>query len=243
MDFGASDLEAAFEALSARGWFADRSPETRAALAGIARLRDYAAGEALYHFGDAPNGIFGLVRGALDLTIPRADGMDVTAHRAEPGFWVGDLALFAGQTRLVSVVAAEPTRVVHLPAWELRRLVEADRSLHADFHALTHENMATALRLLANLATTPSEARVAVRLLLLEEAQGGGAGDIRLSHAKLAEMIALSVPTLQRVLRRLEGEGLVELGYGRIRILDRRRLLARCGDAGGAQASGYTLQR
>ena len=228
MDGGTSDLDAALEALSARGWFAERPPEARAALAGIARLRDYAAGEALYHFGDAPNGIFGLVRGAIDLTIPRADGMDVTAHRAEPGFWVGDLALFAGQTRLVSVVAAEATRVVHLPARELRRLVEADPSLYADFYALTHENMATALRLLANLATTPSEARVAVRLLLLEEAQ---AGELRLSQAKLAEMIALSVPTLQRVLRRLEGEGVVELGYGRIRIVDRRGLLALCGGA------------
>jgi CRP-like cAMP-binding protein len=231
MHGGLGDLESAFAALSVRGWFAERAPQARTVLAGVARLRDYAAGEALYHFGDPPNGIFGLVRGALDITIPRADGMDLTVHRAEPGFWIGDLALFAGQTRLVSAVAAEATGVVHLPAWELRRLVEADRSLYADFYALTHENMATALRLLANLATTPSEARVAVRLLLLEEAQEGGAGELRVSQAKLAEMIALSVPTLQRVLRRLEGEGLLELGYGRIRILDRRGLLALCGGA------------
>ena len=87
------DLDAAIEMLCVHGWFAERPPDLRAALAEMARLRDYAAGEALYHYGDAPNGIFGLVRGALDITIPRADGMDITVHRTEPGFWIGDLAL------------------------------------------------------------------------------------------------------------------------------------------------------
>ena len=62
----AGDLDAAIEMLSVHGWFAERPPDLRAALADMARLRDYAAGEALYHYGDAPNGIFGLVRGALD---------------------------------------------------------------------------------------------------------------------------------------------------------------------------------
>jgi CRP/FNR family cyclic AMP-dependent transcriptional regulator len=44
-------------------------------------------------------------------------------------------------------------------------------------------------------------------------------------------MVALSLPTLQRVLRRLQDGGLIELGYGRIRILDRRGLLSLCGGA------------
>jgi CRP-like cAMP-binding protein len=228
----AGDLETAIEVLSARGWLAGRPPELRATLAELARLRDYSAGEALYRYGDAPNGIFGLVRGALDITIPRADGLDVTVHRADPGFWIGDLALIAGQTRLVTVIAAEPAQVVHLPDRSLRRLLQANPAWYPDFYALTHENMSTALRLLANLATTPSEARVAVRLLLHDEAQSGGRGELRLSQVKLAELVALSLPTLQRVLRRLQDDRLVELGYGRIRILDRRGLLSLCGGAG-----------
>lgn len=227
----AGDLDAAIEMLSVRGWFAERPPGLRAALADMARLRDLSAGEALYHYGDTPNGIFGLVRGALDITIPRADGMDITVHRTDPGFWIGDLALCAGQTRLVTVIAAEPARVVHLPERALRRLLQSEPGCYPDFYALTHENMRTALRLLANLTTTPSEARVAVRLLLQEEASSAEKGELKLSQAKLAEMVALSLPTLQRVLRRLQDGGLIELGYGRIRILDRRGLLSLCGGA------------
>jgi CRP-like cAMP-binding protein len=234
---GTEELRAALQVVAVHGWYARRAPPARTAIAAHARLRDYAAGEALYHYGDAPNGIFGLVSGALDIAIPRADGSVITVHRADTGFWIGDLALFSGQTRLVSVIAAEPTRVVHLSSHDLRRLVGETPALYGDFYELTHENMATALSLLANLATTPSEARVAVRLLLLEAAQGGNGGELRLSQAKLAELVALSPPTLQRVLRRLQNDGLIELGYGRIRITDRPGLLSLCGGADAADGS------
>jgi len=95
---------------------------------------------------------------------------------------------------------------------------------------LSHENVGTLLRLLGNLATTPSEARVAVRLLLQAERQSSSEAGLRLSQAKLAEMVALSLPTLQRILRRLQEQGMIELGYGQIRIVDHRRLLSLCGD-------------
>jgi hypothetical protein len=45
MDAG-RDMSTAIEALPAHGSLAWRAPEVRAALAAIARLRDYAAGEA-----------------------------------------------------------------------------------------------------------------------------------------------------------------------------------------------------
>ena len=221
------ELTAAIAVLSERGWFAERTPGVRATLAAVGRLKDYAAGQPLYLQADEPEGIFGLVSGALDIVIPRADGVDLTAHRADPGFWTGDLALIAGQTRLVSVFAAEPTRVVYLPQAELRRLAAEDPHLYADFYALSYSNVALLLRLLANLSTSPSEARVAARLLQLEEGSTD-APAIRLSQTKLAELVALSAPTLQRVLRRLEENGLVQLGYGRIRILDRQGLRALC---------------
>jgi len=224
------ELEESLAVLSRRGWFAGRSEAVRAALTNIARLRNYDAGQALYLVEDVPNGVFGLVRGSVDISIPRVDGMDLTVHRADPGFWVGDLALLANEKRLVSVIAAEPTRVVHLPDRDIRHLVEKDPRYYADFYALSHENVGTVLRLLGNLATTPSEARVAVRLLLQAERQSSSEAGLRLSQAKLAEMVALSLPTLQRILRRLQEQGMIELGYGQIRIVDHRRLLSLCSD-------------
>lgn len=225
-----ADLTSAFEVLSARGWLSERTAEFRQDIAKIARFREFEAGVPLYLYGDVPNGLFGLVEGALDIAIPRSDGMEVTVHQAETGFWIGDLALLAGQTRVVSVIAARRSLVAHLPDQALRRLVAAKPNFYADFYALTHGNMALALRLLANLSTFPSDARVAARILMHDE--DAGSEGLQLSQAKLAELVALSPPTLQRVLRRLQENDLVELGYGRIRVLDRRGLLALCGSVG-----------
>ena len=43
---------------------------------------------------------------------------------------------------------------------------------------------------------------------------------MRLTQYDLAEMLAMSLPTLQRNLHRLEKANLIELGYRRIRIVD-----------------------
>jgi CRP-like cAMP-binding protein len=224
-------LKEALELLSKHGWYGGRSQEFRTAIAAIARLRAYDVGEPLYHFGDAPNGVFGLARGALDIALPRSDGLEVTAHRAGPGYWVGDLALFSNESRLMSLYAAEPSFVVHLPEKPLRGLLRKQPRFFEDFYALSHQGMALALRVLADMTTSPSEARVGLRLLLDADTMLEPDGWFHITQATLAPMVALSVPSLRRILHKMEASGLIETNYGRIRIADRNRLLRLCHDA------------
>lgn len=223
-------LPRALDLLSKEGWFAGRSELVRAELASIARLRVFDAGAVLYSVGDEPNGVFGLVAGALDISIPRADGNDFTFHAADPGFWVGDLALMSSAKRLVSVHAATKVAVLHLGARELTALVEKKPTLLHDFYALSYQNFATTFFLLANISIASSESRVALRLLMHIERAPDPEGWVHLSQIKLGELVALSQPTLQRVMRRLHELGCIEPGYGKIRIADRARLLSVCGD-------------
>jgi CRP-like cAMP-binding protein len=224
------NLDESLSRLARRGWLAERNQELRSAIACIARLQHYATGEPLCLYGDPPNGVFGLVSGALDISLPRSDGMELTAHRANPGFWVGDLALFANETRLMSLHAAEPSWVVHLPAEPLRRMLRQMPHLFADFYALTYENMALTLRVLTDLTTSTSEARVGLRLLLDADTQMQPGGWFHITQATLAPMVALSVPSLRRILHKMEASGLIETNYARIRIVDRHRLLRLCHD-------------
>lgn len=228
MDQTVSEFFSAIRTLEAQGWFSGRSKETRARLSAIARLRHFAKDESVYLAGDVPNGVFGLVSGSLDISFPRGDGEDYTLHRAGSGFWVGDLALFSKGARLVSVRAAEPTLMVQFPAPELNRLVRADPRLYADFYALTYENFQTAFRIITNLAITSAEKRVANRLVLEVESRGDADGWISLSQAELAKLVAISSPTLQRVMRRFADAELVKKGYGRIQVIDRDMLEQIC---------------
>ncbi|MTH61843.1 Crp/Fnr family transcriptional regulator [Paracoccus litorisediminis] len=223
-------LPEALDLLSKEGWFAERSDVVRAELASIARLRVFETGAALYSVGDMANGVFGLVAGALDISIPRTDGNDFTFHAADPGFWVGDLALMSSAKRLVSVHAATKVAVIHLGAGELKELVERKPMLLHDFYALSYQNFATTFFLLANISIASSESRVALRLLMHLEHAPDPEGWVYLSQIKLGELVALSQPTLQRVMRRLHDLDCIEPGYGKIRITDRGKLLSICGD-------------
>jgi CRP/FNR family cyclic AMP-dependent transcriptional regulator len=215
--------------LEQRGWLADRAPHVRNELRSIARVRIYRPGEPLYTVGEAPRGVYGVARGALDISIPRQDGQEIVVHRAQSGFWIGDLALFSGQARLVTVVASTETVAACLPRSRLAQLLEQHPELIADFYVLSHRNVATLLQLLANLSIPRAETRIALRLLIYDQRQTNTQDWIPLSQEKLAELTALSVPTVQRALRGLVEIGLVELGYGRLRIRDRERLLRYCG--------------
>jgi CRP/FNR family transcriptional regulator, cyclic AMP receptor protein len=228
MDAPTMNLGRALEVLSAQGWFSQRSAETRARLGAIAKLRSFAKGDLVYLAGDPPNGVFGLISGSLNISIPRADGEDYTLHRAGTGFWVGDLALFSEGARLVSVHAAEPTLMVQLPGPELRRLVDKHPRLYADFYALTYENFRTAFQIISNLAILSTDKRLADRLLLEVETRGDAEGWISLSQSELASLTAVSLPTLRRVLRRFADAGHINPRYARIQVIDRDALKRLC---------------
>jgi CRP-like cAMP-binding protein len=107
-------------------------------------------------------------------------------------------------------------------------LLDKTPEYYRDFYALTHENMRGALRILANLAVPRADQRVALRLLHLEEAIENPGAWIRISQQELAAMVAVSLPTLQRVLQDLSAKDMVEIGYGKLRVTGRDKLFSLC---------------
>jgi CRP/FNR family transcriptional regulator, cyclic AMP receptor protein len=63
-------------------------------------------------------------------------------------------------------------------------------------------------------------------------ARGDPEGWIALSQPELAKLLAVSLPTLQRILRRLVKDGFLRTSYGRLRVLDRDALVRICADPG-----------
>ena len=221
-------LDRAWRLLASTGWLAELDAGKRERLRTIARIRNCDVDEYLYLPGDAPDGVYGLVEGTLDILIPRLDGEEQLVHRAEHGFWIGDLALFARQRRLVGVRATSPCTTVYLPQDRLKQLIRKEPDLVGDFYVLTHRNLDTLLRLLGVLSVTGAETRLALRLLMHSEATSRDDDWLRLSQDCLAKLVALSPQSIRRALRSLEEQGLVEVGYGKLRIVDREALEALC---------------
>jgi CRP/FNR family cyclic AMP-dependent transcriptional regulator len=221
-------LPSDIEVVTSQGWLAGRGDAFCKALLKQALVRQFQSGETLYHYGDPADGLYSIISGAVKLTIPADDGQEFTAHRDGIGFWIGDLAMLSDQTRLISVVATQLTRTLFVPSVWIEGVVARNPAFYRDFYALEHENMRTALRILANLGVARADQRLALRLLHLEETLAQDGNWIELSQDDLAAMAVVSVPTIQRALRKLSQAGLLELGYGRLRIIDRAALLDLC---------------
>ena len=112
----------------------------------------------------------------------------------------------------------------------LRRVIDENPALLREFYDLTHENTALAFRLLSNLSVRPSERRLGSRPPHYNELSADDCGWLNLSQDHLASLVAVSLPTMQRILRRFVEEGLVELSYRKLRVLDSDRLAALCRD-------------
>jgi CRP-like cAMP-binding protein len=205
-----------------------RDPAFQQQVLGSARLRTFAPKQALYHVGDEPDGLYGVVEGSVSISLPTDNGLDYLAVRADPGFWIGDLAFFSDQPRLVTVTAATSVKALFLSAIDMRAIVKTDPDRYRDFYALTHENMALTLRLLANLATPGSDQRLGLRLLQHDDMHPTPGAWLEYSQDELAQMLAMSLPTLQRALKRLSQSGMIEVGYARMRVTDRDRLISYC---------------
>lgn len=222
------DAADAFDVFSRAGWMSKRTEPVRRLLLSHGRPRTFAAGETLYRIGDAPDGLYGLIRGQVCISIPNDAGSVMDCYMGNPGFWIGDLALLAKSARLVTVTATVPIDVWYLPQTALLDLLRPHPELVADFYALNHMNTATALRLLANLAIPDTQRRLAAWLLFTDEGVRDPGAWLDASQDQIAMMNAVSLATVRRSLKQLETLGLIELGYSRLRVRDRPGLTEFC---------------
>lgn len=220
-------MSESFEAFAARspaslvpldrvGWLAEQEDDFRAFVLREARWRQYDAGQFVYHAGDPPDGLYGLASGALDITFPLVAEEPVTVHRAEVGFWIGDNAEFAEHGRLVSIMAAVPSRLLHLPGRPLRRLLAEQPRHWRAIYRLSSRNVETAIRALSEALALTVRARVCRRLLALAVQSS----EVPITQSELATLVGVTRATLQRCLSDLAGEGGIERRYGSVCVSD-----------------------
>lgn len=78
-----------------------------------------AAGETLFRAGEAPDGMFVLLEGTLNILVG-----DQVVEQATRGAIIGEMALIDQGPRGATVVAAEPARLAKLDAHRFQRIIQ-----------------------------------------------------------------------------------------------------------------------
>lgn len=202
--------------LTERGWLSDQPDDFQARMVDAGRWVEFERGQLLYDVGDPPEALYGLGSGALEVSLPvRADDF-VTIYRAEPGFWVGNSGLLAGTTRSISVRSAARSRVFRIPAAAIRTILRDQPGDWQSFYMLSHINATTLARILAETLSLTPRAHFARILLRLADKEG----HVRMTQEDLARLAGMSRATFRRAFAELIDLGVIETGYGDLRVMN-----------------------
>ncbi|PQM28055.1 hypothetical protein CVO77_05920 [Sphingopyxis lindanitolerans] len=134
-----------------------------------------------------------------------------------PGDLFGELAFFTGVPRQVDALASGAARLVAIDRPLLRRLMAADIGWAELLLRSLGRQLAGALDIIDAERRLGSADRL-LRLLRMMAADGPDGASVRATQQQLADLLGVSRVTLGAALRELAARGLIETGYGRIRL-------------------------
>ncbi|MEO7235461.1 MAG: Crp/Fnr family transcriptional regulator [Lapillicoccus sp.] len=206
-------------------------PERRLVLAQTHRRR-YAKGETLFHEGDLAETVHLVEQGRVVSRRTTPQGDVVTYAVLGPGEAFGEMAMVAHDHRRSStIVALEPVVTLTLRFDEFRRLCDDHPGVQTLLVAMLAQRVDRLSTHLMNALYMPADQRLLRTLVDLSTHYGpdGRSGEVTLplTQVDVGELAGASRPTTNRVLRRLEQEGLVRLHRGHVTLVDVPALSAR----------------
>jgi CRP-like cAMP-binding protein len=210
--------------------FAKLPEADRARVHAAMRRRRFTAGTVVCHEGDPGDSCHVVVEGRFAVSVATQLGDRVVLAIESPGNVFGELALVRDDgRRTATITALEPSVTLELH----RREFDEISAQHPAVSRFLIELLAARVVRLSGSAMSglfdPVESRVFAQLnlladLYLSDAEGGA---MPVRQEIVAAMAGTTRPTVNRVLKQAEVDGLVALRRGQIDVLDRDALRRR----------------
>ncbi|WP_213941849.1 Crp/Fnr family transcriptional regulator [Pseudomonas sp. dw_612] len=223
------DMQAWRPRLMSGQWFSHLPAPFQDSLLAAARVRRLSPGQRLFKRGDPPCGLYAVLEGAVRIGSVSEQGKEALLSLAEAPHWFGEICLFDGQPRTHDAYGVGQCVLLHIPQLALLKLLDEQPVYWRQLALLMSHKLRLTFISLEQLSLMPAPARLAHRLLMI--AEGYGEIDqprrvLQLPQEQLASMLSLSRQTTNQLLKELQGQGIIGLGYGEIEILDAERLRA-----------------
>ncbi|MGI8774128.1 MAG: Crp/Fnr family transcriptional regulator [Actinomycetota bacterium] len=201
--------------------YAETAPLTEkdlSALASFLEPMEFEGGQPVFDEGESPEGVWIVRSGMLELATG-SGRKKVIIQILYPGSVDGDIQLLLGMQLPYGARAVGPSRCLFLSARAFERLLEQHPSISRRWLSSVAARVSSGqARLIGMLGRSLPEQTA--RLLLDEQ----HAGRVPLPQRTLAAMLGVQRPSLNKVLKDLEKQGAIELGYAEIRVVDQSKL-------------------
>lgn len=206
-----------------RGAAAPLSQDDVAALAATLRTRVCERGEVLFHAGVATEAVWIVQRGRVELSVGSGRRRSVV-HVLQPGDVDGDIQHLLDMPLPYTGRALDECTVLSLAAADFEQLLADSQHIARRWLSSVAQRLAVShARIIGLLGRSLTEQ---MARLLLDEVVSDAAGDaVPLPQRTLAAMLGVQRPSLNKILKEFERQGLIEVRYAAIGILDHKGLL------------------
>jgi len=186
----------------------------------------------VFHEEDPSDSLHLVVSGHVAVSVSAVEGGVALLNVLGPGEIFGELSLVSSSVaaRSATIVCLEPVETRVITATRFEQLRRAQPSVDRWLAEILGERVRELSERARNLMLMGLDRRVYHGLQELADLYGGAGEEpvvVPLTQEHLAEFVGGSRPTVNQVLQRLVTQGVVELGRGRIAVLDRSALRRR----------------
>jgi CRP-like cAMP-binding protein len=219
----------ALDALTGSAVFADVPIPELAALAALAVEERFAVPTRLAERGDQPPRLWRVMEGSVEIGLFSESGRTAQLAPILPGGWATWLACFHQAPLPHDLWTGHDTRLLAFPAQAVRNLAARNPQIYPHLVARIGERMRDLIGWALAASLSDPERRLAYLLIVTARDSGEGPDDPVVLPLTQERLAATGLGSRQRVARLLSGlarRGLVECGYGVVRIPSRQKLEA-----------------
>ena len=206
-------------------WFQTLPAEIQRRVIDAGTIRTLPLSQLVFRQGAEPSGLHAVVAGELHVTGVSPNGNDVIMGIIRPSDWTGFLACLDREAHAYSAQAVVETTIFSLSLPAVAAIFETDVATYRLLQAPELSAVRKLSHFVIEEMSLPLAQRVASRLADLGRwaygpAQGPVAALENVSQEELAMSVHASRQKVNVILRDLASQGLIEVGYGCIRVID-----------------------
>lgn len=204
------------------GWLALQPSTFQKTVLSRSLLQNWDVGEVIYHAGDPPGGIYGLVHGSLAVSMAAPNEAPRFVQFGIAGAWAGEGPFLTGEPRRVEMRAITRCTLFHLPLDVMQQMAASNPDAIRRFAHITVLHFDVLTRVIDDLLIPNTMRRIAS---VLHRASWLQSRSIPISQEALGGMANASRKQVNAALAKFAQAGWITTSYRTIEVTDGGALL------------------
>jgi CRP/FNR family transcriptional regulator, cyclic AMP receptor protein len=198
----------------------------RSAISARARIRTFDAGENIFAIGSPGDQMMAVLSGTVRISLPSKDGKELLLAIIHPGEVFGELAVLDGKERSADAHAESACSLAILERQDILSYLDRNPSAWLKIVEVLCHRLRRTDQVLAEVALMQLPTRLAKMMLRITESSpvDRHSEKIRFSQRELASMVGGTRESVNKCLRKWQGDGIVQVSESWIAITDRAAL-------------------